>query len=145
MLDLSKLSLIFKILIIGIVYIIIFYALKIMYKDIKQGGRRPRVKGNSLGLEVMDVGDGSNLKIGSIVPLGSTVSMGRREDNMVILTDPYASGHHARIYLKNGEYILEDLGSTNGTILNAERVGGRKVLKVGDEIRIGSFLFKVIG
>ncbi|MTK12978.1 MAG: FHA domain-containing protein, partial [Clostridiaceae bacterium] len=51
--DLSKLSLVFKIIIIAIVYIIIFFALRIMYKYIKIGGRRVRT-GNrrSFGLEI---------------------------------------------------------------------------------------------
>ena len=63
-----------------------------------------------------------------------------------MLEDPYTSGHHARIYIKNGkEYILEDMGSTNGTLLNGKKLRGKHYLASGDEIKIGNTSFKVIG
>ena len=52
--DLSKSSIIFKIIIIGIVWIIIFVALRIMYKDIKGGGKKRSSK-SSFGLEIINV------------------------------------------------------------------------------------------
>lgn len=144
--DLSKLSLIFKIIIIGIIYIIIFLALRIMYKDIKNGGKKPRSSnGKSFGLEVVSAGNNSNLRKGGVIPVRGEISIGRKNDNLLILDDPYASGHHARVYMKNNDCILEDLGSTNGTLLNGAKVNGREYLNAGDEIRIGSTAFKLIG
>lgn len=144
--DLSKLSLIFKIIIIGIIYIIIFLALRIMYKDIKNGGKKSRNSNKkSFGLEVVSAGNNSNLRKGGVIPVRGEISIGRKNDNLLILDDPYASGHHARVYMKNNDCILEDLGSTNGTLLNGEKVNGREYLNAGDEIRIGSTAFKVIG
>lgn len=122
--DLSKLSIIFKIVIIGIVYIIIFWALRIMYKDIKVGSRRAR-KGNrrSFGLEVLNPGSNSNLRRGAVIPVRREITVGRKNDNQLVLEDPYASGHHARIYIRNGkDCILEDLESTNGTLLNGKKL-----------------------
>lgn len=144
--DLSKLSLIFKIIIIGIIYIIIFLALKIMYKDIKNGGKRPRNRGRkSFGLEIVSAGNNSNLRRGGVIPVRGEITIGRKNDNLLILDDPYASGYHARVYIKNNDCILEDLDSTNGTLLNGQSVKGRQYLNAGDEIRIGSTSFKVIG
>ncbi|KZL93281.1 FHA domain-containing protein [Clostridium magnum] len=144
--DLSKLSLIFKIIIIGIIYIIIFLALRIMYKDIKNGGKRPRNKNRkSFGLEIVSAGNNSNLRKGGVIPIRGEITIGRKNDNLLILDDPYASGYHARVYMKNNDCILEDLGSTNGTLLNDQGVKGRQYLNAGDEIRIGSTSFKVIG
>ena len=61
--DLSKLSIVFKIVIIGIVYIIIFWALGIMYKDVKNGSKRSRnANRKSFGLEVVNPGENSNLR-----------------------------------------------------------------------------------
>ncbi|MEY7999182.1 FHA domain-containing protein [Clostridium sp. Mt-5] len=144
--DLSKLSMIFKIVIIGIVYIIIFWALRIMYKDIKVGSRRPRgVSRKSFGLEVVNPGKNSNLRKGAVIPVRREITVGRKNDNQLILEDPYASGHHARIYVKNGkDCILEDLESTNGTLLNGKKLRGKHYLASGDEIRIGNTSFKVI-
>ena len=134
----------FTIAFIAIIYIIIFFALKIMYKDIKNGDRK-RVLKKSFGLEVIDSGDNNNLKKGGIVPIRGVLTMGRKDDNTVILTDPYISGHHVKIYTKNTDCYIEDLGSTNGTILNEKKLEGKQYLNLGDEIKIGSSVFKVIG
>jgi pSer/pThr/pTyr-binding forkhead associated (FHA) protein len=138
---------IFKIVIIGIVYIIIFWALRIMYKDIKVGSRRARrINRKSFGLEVINPGNNSNLRKGAVIPVRREITVGRKNDNQLILEDPYASGHHARIYIKNGkDCILEDLESTNGTLLNGKKLRGKHYLNSGDEIRIGNTSFKVIG
>lgn len=136
-------STIFKVLIMLIVYIIIFVALMIIYKDIKNGGKKKVVR-KALGLEVIEPGDNSNLKKGGVVPIGNMLTVGRKEDNSLILTDRFVSGHHARIYVKNNEYTLEDLNSTNGVFLNYNRIQEKVHLKAGDEIKIGSSLFKVI-
>lgn len=144
--SLSKLSLIFKIIIIAIVYIIILFALKIMYKDIKSGGsRRTSSRKKTFGLEVVDPGNNQNLRKGSVIPISREVTIGRRDDNSVIMREGYVSGHHARIYLRNTEYIMEDLNSTNGTVLNDQKVEKKVYIKSGDEIKIGSAVFKVIG
>ncbi|MBV7271600.1 FHA domain-containing protein [Clostridium thailandense] len=143
--DLSKLSLIFKIIIIGIIYIIIFLALRIMYKDIKNGGRRVRPNsGKSFGLEIIEPGNNSNLRKGGVIPIRGEITIGRKSENLLVLDDPYSSGYHARIYLKNNDCIIEDLGSTNGTLLNGIRLEGREYLSSGDEIRIGNTSFRVI-
>ena len=62
-----------------------------------------------------------------------------------MLDDHYVSGHHAKIYTKNNQYILEDLNSTNGTVVNGESIKGRLYVQLGDEIKIGSLIFRVIG
>ncbi|WP_163193718.1 FHA domain-containing protein [Clostridium thermarum] len=135
---------IFIILFILIIYIIIFMALRIMYKDVKNGDKKKILK-KSWGLEVIAVPENSNLGKGSIIPINRLITIGRKEDNMVILNDPYASGYHAKVYVRNTDYYIEDLNSTNGTLLNEEKVEGKVMLEPGDEIRIGTTLFKVIG
>lgn len=143
--SLSKLSLIFKIIIIVIVYAIILFALRIMYKDIKSGGSRRPSRKKTFGLEVVEAGDNTNLRRGSVIPINRETTIGRRDDNSVILREGYVSGHHARIYLRNTDYVMEDLNSTNGTILNGKRIEKKVYIKAGDEIKIGSAVFKVIG
>lgn len=65
------------------------------------------------------------------------LTLGRSVENDIILTDDFASGHHARIEPEGGAVILTDLGSTNGTYLNDERVVQPRSLQPGDRIRIG--------
>lgn len=141
--DLSKLSLIFKIVIIAIIYFIIFAALRIMYKDMK-GGAKKSDKLKTFGLEILNPGNSGNLRKGAVIPVKNEVTIGRKSDNILVLNDPYASSYHAKVYIKNGECILEDLGSTNGTILNGEVVEHKEYLSSGDEISIGSISFKFI-
>jgi hypothetical protein len=64
------------------------------------------------------------------------VTLGRLPESDVVVADPGASRQHARITNANGEFVLTDLGSTNGTLVNDEAVHDR-VLDDGDRITIG--------
>ena len=142
----SKLmTLVFGVAFMIILYFIIYYALKIMYKDVKGGGRRKQSSAKkNYGIEVLSVGENSNLEEGSILLLRGVITIGRKEGNTIKLTDQYASGNHAKIVVKNNEIIIEDLDSTNGVFINDEKVEGYAKIMANDKIRIGSAIFKVI-
>jgi len=74
----------------------------------------------------------------SIVPLrpGETV-IGRGTDVDVVIESPKASRCHARIVVDGDNAVLEDLGSTNGTSVNGNRIEAPRLLQHGDEIQIG--------
>lgn len=76
---------------------------------------------------------------GTTLPLkGTGILIGRNPECALILDDDFASGRHARIFPDGEEWFVEDLGSTNGTFLNTERLGPEAVsLTVGSELRIG--------
>lgn len=78
-------------------------------------------------------------KTGQRVPLKSRkVKIGRGPSNQVIIADDtFTSRHHAWITYEEGEFWLEDLGSTNGTLLNGHPVVKRLLLSSGDKIRVG--------
>ncbi|GIM28228.1 FHA domain-containing protein [Clostridium polyendosporum] len=138
-------SAVFGVIFIIILYAIIYYSLKIMYKDVKGGGRKKVSTGRRAhGLEVLESGENKSLKIGSIIPVRTTITLGRKEDNSIVLHDQFVSGYHAKLYVRNNEFFLEDLESTNGTFINKQRISGRVRLKIEDEIRLGSTIFKVI-
>ena len=69
--------------------------------------------------------------------------IGRVRDNHVTLRDMSASRRHARIERREGDFILEDLDSTNGTILNKKTVT-REMLHHGDKIQIGETVLQFI-
>ncbi|MBW9170196.1 FHA domain-containing protein [Clostridium estertheticum] len=141
----AEISKIMKYAIIAIIYIIIIFALRIMYKDIKGGAKKKPVIKKTMGLEVIERGDNLNLRVGAVIPLNDELSIGRKADNLLILGDKYVSSQHAKIYLKNTDYILQDLRSTNGTIMNNKTVKDTVYIKKGDVIKIGTSTFKVIG
>ena len=138
---------IFAIIFIVILYVIIYYALKIMYKDVKNGGkkRRPAATRGNYGLEIISAGKGKDLKDGSIIPIRSDVTLGRKDDNSIVLSDQHISGNHAKIVVRSNGLFIEDLNSTNGTYLNGNRIKGRVKLTNKDEIKIGTAVFKILG
>jgi pSer/pThr/pTyr-binding forkhead associated (FHA) protein len=74
------------------------------------------------------------------VPLTqATTTIGRLPDNSVQIDNLAVSGHHAKISWEQDHYIVEDLGSLNGTYVNNERVG-KATLKHGDQVKIGKHL-----
>jgi len=73
------------------------------------------------------------------------ITIGRYPDNMVVLNNPQVSGYHARLeQLPGGGYRIVDLHSTNHVYVNSQRVRSQ-VLRSGDEISIGAFLFTFAG
>jgi hypothetical protein len=71
-----------------------------------------------------------------VEPTGATLGRSRQCD--VVLDDPNVSRQHAEVRPRGGSWVLTDLGSTNGSILNGRRIDGAEVLKPGDEIKLGT-------
>jgi pSer/pThr/pTyr-binding forkhead associated (FHA) protein len=69
--------------------------------------------------------------------------IGRNRGNHVTVADTAASRRHARIERRNGDFILEDLNSTNGTLLNRKAVS-RGILHHGDKIQIGETVLQFL-
>ena len=74
---------------------------------------------------------------------GAPVLIGRANDSTLVLTDDYASTRHARISLQDGLWIVEDLGSTNGTYLGQRKLDGPVPLEVGVPLRIGTTVLEL--
>ncbi|HCA84157.1 MAG TPA: FHA domain-containing protein [Streptomyces sp.] len=75
---------------------------------------------------------------------GQTISLGRAHDSTIVLDDDYASSRHARIYPdRDGQWIVEDLGSTNGTYLERTRLTTPTPIPLGAPIRIGKTVIEL--
>lgn len=133
---------IMRFVLLGIIYVFLYKVVKVMYNDLKGGRQR---KGFSAGIEVVEVGTRCSVPVGSVYPLHPMTSIGRAADNTIVLDSEYVSGYHARIFLKNNSYVLKDMGSTNGTYLNGNRLDRPAVIRNDDHINIGGVVFKVIG
>lgn len=75
---------------------------------------------------------------GTNLPLrASGTLIGRSPECALVLDDDYASGRHARIHQVDGSWVVEDLGSTNGTFVDNRRISAPTPLEIGSTLRIG--------
>lgn len=80
---------------------------------------------------------------GSVFPLDTEASIGRAAGCQITLDDTYSSQIHARVFARDGAWQVEDLGSTNGTWLNRQKVSGPMVIKPGDRLQIGNTVLEL--
>ena len=75
---------------------------------------------------------------GTTLPLtSSAILIGRAPSCTLVLDDDYSSSRHARIFPQDGDWFVEDLGSTNGTFVGRDRVTAPVALRVGSQVRVG--------
>ena len=136
-----------KYVFLALIYFFVFRAIRAVAMDIS--GRRPgrgatprtdaisprgRGQGKTPQVVVVKGDDGRRI---ATHKLASALQIGRADACHIKLDDTYASNFHARLYPQNGAWHVEDLGSTNGTYLNRQRVSGAVEVQAGDEVRIG--------
>jgi pSer/pThr/pTyr-binding forkhead associated (FHA) protein len=81
---------------------------------------------------------------GTIINLTETpITIGRADDATLVLSDDYASSRHARLFPQDGQWIVEDLGSTNGTYLDRSKVTRPTPVHLGVPIRIGKTVIEL--
>ena len=81
---------------------------------------------------------------GTTLPLTEQqITIGRSNDATLVLNDDYASSRHARLFPQDGQWIVEDLGSTNGTYLDRQKVTQPTPVPTGVPIRIGKTVLEL--
>jgi FHA domain len=81
---------------------------------------------------------------GTVIPLGSApISIGRAPDSTLVVDDEYASARHARLFQHEGQWVAEDLGSTNGTWIGKTRLTAPTVLQIGQSLRVGQTVIEL--
>ena len=84
-------------------------------------------------------------RAGERFPLVSRLTIGRNDDNVLVLEDDLVSRKHAVLERHGGRYMVRDLGSRAGTLLNGEHVSDTAALVNGDEITLGATCLRVVG
>jgi len=80
---------------------------------------------------------------GRTYELGEEITIGRAAGCQVTIDDTYASQLHARVFQRDGQIFVEDIGSTNGTYLNRTKVTGPMVIQRGDQLQIGNTILEL--
>jgi hypothetical protein len=134
-----------------LLWIFVFAVVGVIRRDVFAGARQPKLVAAPRGLgqpvrpqkakkgrvaRQLVVTEGA--LAGTRITLSEApITLGRAEDSTLVLTDDYASARHARLVPRAGEWLLEDLGSTNGTYLDRAKVTGPTPVPLGVPIKIG--------
>lgn len=129
-----------RIMFVGFIYLFLLRILTVMLADLRAKGVLTQVESDLGCLEVLNGSDmlpkGRKIKIDS---RGLTIGRGKHND--IVAPDHYCSLDHAEFKHSRGVTSLEDVGSTNGTWVNGERINSLVQLVAGDFIKIGSITF----
>jgi hypothetical protein len=86
----------------------------------------------------------AGIAAGTVIGLtDQQITIGRADDATLVLNDDYASTRHARLFPQDGQWIVEDLGSTNGTYLDRQKVTRPTPVPLGVPIRIGKTVLEL--
>jgi pSer/pThr/pTyr-binding forkhead associated (FHA) protein len=77
------------------------------------------------------------------VKLSASMTVGRAPECELRLDDTYTSQQHARLFAKNNSWFVEDLGSTNGTFVNEQKLAAPAMLQPGDRVRVGQTIMEL--
>ncbi len=140
-----------KVLSVGLEYGLLFLLLYFVYKAIRfmKDDSREAIEDiyvesqttpDEAVLTVVEAADSSMM--GRRFAFGQSISIGRGQDNDIVIQDGYVSHNHAVIELLNNLYVIQDLGSVNRTYVNGQEISGRQYLQTGDTISIGTVTFQ---
>ncbi len=148
--DLEPLAVALKFGFLAVLFLFLFWVARSSLKDLRgtatpgyETGYHDVLGGEQEATDAfLVVQEGGGLDKGDHFDLFGGVSLGRSADADIRLDDRYASGFHARVFNRGGGYFVEDLNSTNGTLLNSRELHGEAELSPGDVIRIGDTEFR---
>ena len=148
--DLEPLAVALKFGFLAVLYLFLLWVTRMALRDLRgtaspgfETGYHEVLGGDDEATDAfLVVQEGGGLNKGDHFDLFGGISLGRSPDADVRLDDRYASGFHARVFSRGGGYVVEDLNSTNGTLLNSQELHGEADLRPGDVIRIGDTEFR---
>ncbi len=114
-----------------------------LWRDYRVVSREVETRTRQRGRLVVINSGSSSLKEGGNLPLLPLTSLGRAPSNTILLDDSFASNQHAMVILRSGQWWLEDVGSSNGTLLNGYRIEEPVVISTGDIIGLGQVELKL--
>lgn len=132
---------------IALIYFILFLLLVTVRREfgLRIHGSQPQSP-TIARLRVVQAGGHTKTRPGMVFELSSETTLGASLDNQVVLSDPYVSGHHARVRWDGSTWWVEDLGSRNGTFVGGKRAipNQPEALRAGTNLQIGDMVFELL-
>ncbi|MDQ4145937.1 MAG: FHA domain-containing protein [Actinomycetota bacterium] len=144
-----------KYVFLGVLYIFVLWAIRAVYLELRPAtarqprgkrapaptpARPPSRKTKTPARAAVIEGDAHK---GKTFKLGDELTIGRAANCTLVLDDAYVSQKHARIFPSGDRFLVEDLGSTNGTYLNRKRLTSAAELQRGDQVKIGKTVIEM--
>ena len=141
----------FRICVLALLYLFFFRVLRAVWTEIsvapatatatRRRDRRPRERRakSEAHLKVVEPQE----MAGATFALADELTIGRAVGCQITLDDTYISQLHARVFRRDGQLYVEDLGSTNGTYLNRGKVQGPMIIKRGDRLQVGQVVMEL--
>ena len=134
-------------LVVGLVFLFFLRVIRAVWVEV----RPPKVRAaDGSGESRRERSGRFNLKViepvshrGQVYDLGEEITVGRASGCAVHVEDAYTSNLHARVFRRDGAVWVEDLGSTNGTWVNAEKIDAPTRLGRGDLLQVGGTVFEM--
>ena len=124
-----------RILLVVVLYLFLFAVMRTGV-GLVRGQRRDSIW-------AIDVEKGTRSLRGLHVDILGPVVIGRSPSSDVVIDEPYVSSTHARLTLQGPALVLEDMGSTNGTLVNGHVIDQPVTLREGDEVQVGDTIMRV--
>ena len=133
---------------LALVYLFIWRAVRTVARDLrtaaptgrKRGAKHQEAAAPATPTVVVHGPDGARPRT---MKLAATTTVGRAPECEIRLDDTYVSQQHARIFGKSEKWYVEDLGSTNGTYVNDQKLAAPAQVEPGDRIRIGTTVLEL--
>jgi hypothetical protein len=123
-----------RLLFLGLLYLFLFQVVRALVRDLRSATTSAVAELGRLHVLASPAGDPP---VGAAFSLDAITSLGRDVNNSIVIEDPFASQEHAILTFRGRDWYVEDLGSTNGTYVNGNRVDGVAPLGFGDELQVG--------
>ena len=125
-----------RVVLVVVLYIFLFAVMRTGVGLVK-GQRR------DAAIWAIDVEKGARSLRGLHVDILGPVVVGRSPSADIVIDEPYVSSMHARFSLQGPAIVLEDMGSTNGTLVNGHAIAQAVTLREGDEVQVGDTIMRV--
>ncbi len=135
----DELLTILRLCLLGLCYLFFFRVLRAVWVET----RAPKTTTVSLNSSQRLVITAPKQNAGRSYDLADEITLGRAAGCTISVDDDFVSQMHARVFQRAVQTVVEDLGSTNGTYVNRQRVPAPMVMRLGDQLQVGDTVLEV--